>query len=266
MQAQTSIRVPDTPMTVSLACVLSAASADTSISTGKERDTESGNDYFEARYYSSAMGRFMSPDWNGEDDPEPVPYADLGDPQTLNLYAYAGNNPLVHKDDDGHFYNGLQCNCPDGAGLTPEDYARMQAAIDNFFLALRRGTESYYQQFFGKKTPTVAPVVPAAQSTPADPNQNDDEKQKKTEHGEKRKAQARQGDANRQGDTQRTTREGKAYHDADTGNTIYVRGGHVVVETPDGEYHTSWNGQTSANTAQRVESGKWEPIQNPNRP
>jgi RHS repeat-associated protein len=29
--------------------------------TGKERDTESGNDYFEARYYSSSMGRFMSP-------------------------------------------------------------------------------------------------------------------------------------------------------------------------------------------------------------
>jgi RHS repeat-associated protein len=27
--------------------------------TGKERDTESGNDYFEARYYSSNMGRFM---------------------------------------------------------------------------------------------------------------------------------------------------------------------------------------------------------------
>ena len=31
-------------------------------STGKERDTESGNDYFEVRYYSSAMGRFLSPD------------------------------------------------------------------------------------------------------------------------------------------------------------------------------------------------------------
>ena len=49
MQAQTSIRVPDTPMTVSLACVLSASSADKSISTGKERDAESGNDYFPAR-------------------------------------------------------------------------------------------------------------------------------------------------------------------------------------------------------------------------
>ncbi|MHB8889968.1 MAG: RHS repeat-associated core domain-containing protein [Acidobacteriaceae bacterium] len=31
--------------------------------TGKERDAESGLDYFGARYYSSAMGRFMSPDW-----------------------------------------------------------------------------------------------------------------------------------------------------------------------------------------------------------
>ncbi len=34
--------------------------------TGKERDAESGNDYFEARYYSSSMGRFMSPDWSAK--------------------------------------------------------------------------------------------------------------------------------------------------------------------------------------------------------
>ncbi len=36
--------------------------------TGKERDSESGNDYFMARYYASAMGRFMSPDFTGDDD------------------------------------------------------------------------------------------------------------------------------------------------------------------------------------------------------
>ena len=30
-------------------------------STGKERDAESGLDYFGARYMSSSMGRFMSP-------------------------------------------------------------------------------------------------------------------------------------------------------------------------------------------------------------
>lgn len=40
-------------------------SACASRTTGKERDIESGNDYFEARYYSSAMGRFMSPDLMG---------------------------------------------------------------------------------------------------------------------------------------------------------------------------------------------------------
>jgi RHS repeat-associated protein len=71
-----------------------------SCSTGKERDTESGNDYFGARYYASSMGRFMSPDWSAK--MEPVPYAKLDYPQTLNLYAYVGNNPLSSVDSDGH--------------------------------------------------------------------------------------------------------------------------------------------------------------------
>ena len=68
--------------------------------TGKERDTESGNDYFGARYYASSMGRFMSPDWSAKE--EPVPYAKLDNPQTLNLYAYMRNNPLGGVDPDGH--------------------------------------------------------------------------------------------------------------------------------------------------------------------
>jgi RHS repeat-associated protein len=63
-----------------------------SLFTGKERDTESGNDYFGARYYASSMGRFMSPDWSAKEDP--VPYAQLDDPQSLNLYSYVRNNPL----------------------------------------------------------------------------------------------------------------------------------------------------------------------------
>ncbi len=70
--------------------------------TGKERDTESGNDYFGARYYTSSMGRFMSPDWSAKE--EPVPYAKLDDPQSLNLYAYVRNNPLVRVDSDGHAF------------------------------------------------------------------------------------------------------------------------------------------------------------------
>lgn len=68
--------------------------------TGKERDTESGLDYFHARHYVSAMGRFMSPDWSN--DPDAIPYADLENPQSLNLYGYVQNNPLSNIDPDGH--------------------------------------------------------------------------------------------------------------------------------------------------------------------
>jgi len=69
-------------------------------SSGKERDTESGLDYFGARYYASNMGRFMSPDWALV--PTPIPFATLDNPQSLNLYSYVGNNPLVKRDADGH--------------------------------------------------------------------------------------------------------------------------------------------------------------------
>jgi hypothetical protein len=39
----------------------------------------------------------------------PVPYAKLENPQTLNLYAYVGNNPLVKVDADGHAAAGSGC-------------------------------------------------------------------------------------------------------------------------------------------------------------
>ena len=71
--------------------------------TGKERDAESGNDYFGARYYASNMGRFSSPD-DGSDQ-------NALNPQSWNLYSYGRNNPLIGTDDDGRTYNV----CPPGA-------------------------------------------------------------------------------------------------------------------------------------------------------
>lgn len=64
--------------------------------TGKERDAESGLDYFEARYFSGAGGRFTSAD---------APFADQreSDPQSWNLYSYTRNNPLVRVDPNGRF-------------------------------------------------------------------------------------------------------------------------------------------------------------------
>ncbi|AEU36103.1 RHS repeat-associated core domain protein [Granulicella mallensis MP5ACTX8] len=71
--------------------------------TGKERDAESGLDYFGARYFGSSMGRWMSPDWAS--DPQSVPYATYTNPQSLNLYSYVENNPITQRDADGHAAN-----------------------------------------------------------------------------------------------------------------------------------------------------------------
>lgn len=62
--------------------------------TGQERDRESGLDFFDARYYSSVQGRFMSID----------PLAASGNatnPQTWNRYAYVLNNPIKFVDPTG---------------------------------------------------------------------------------------------------------------------------------------------------------------------
>ncbi|HJX85579.1 MAG TPA: RHS repeat-associated core domain-containing protein, partial [Candidatus Angelobacter sp.] len=68
--------------------------------TGKERDTETGLDYFGARYYSNGLGRFITPDWAAK--ASAVPYADFADPQSLNLYTYVRNIPTTRVDADGH--------------------------------------------------------------------------------------------------------------------------------------------------------------------
>ena len=65
--------------------------------TGKERDAETGLDYFGARYLSSAQGRWMSV------DPVTITKDRMRDPQRLNLYAYVRNSPLNAIDRDGRY-------------------------------------------------------------------------------------------------------------------------------------------------------------------
>jgi RHS repeat-associated protein len=94
--------------------------------TGKERDAESGNDYFGARYYASSMGRFMSPD-DGSDQ-------NALDPASWNLYSYVANNPLNATDPDGHSIqicttmNGTQ-HCTDG--IDDDAYKAAQQSKSN---------------------------------------------------------------------------------------------------------------------------------------
>jgi RHS repeat-associated protein len=95
--------------------------------TGKERDAESGNDYFGARYYGSSMGRFLSPD---EANLSAIMHMD--DPQSWNGYAYGRNNPLKYVDPDGNNYHVCDQygqNCSD---QTDADFAQnMKNAIAN---------------------------------------------------------------------------------------------------------------------------------------
>ena len=89
---------------------------------GKERDTETGNDDFGARYYSSRFGRWESADWSAV--PAPVPYANLTNPQTLNLYAMVSDNPETFADLDGH-QGGIPSSVNLAHGSVPlgsEDY------------------------------------------------------------------------------------------------------------------------------------------------
>jgi RHS repeat-associated protein len=79
--------------------------------TAKERDPETGLDYFGARYYGSALGRWTSPDpGNAGSHPS--------DPQSWNAYSYVRNNPLSLTDPTGFDYSictndgnrGQQCS------------------------------------------------------------------------------------------------------------------------------------------------------------
>jgi RHS repeat-associated protein len=69
--------------------------------TGQERDSETGNDNFKARYYSSSLGRFITPDPLGNFVADPT------NPQSWDMYAYALNNPLRYIDPTG--YDASSC-------------------------------------------------------------------------------------------------------------------------------------------------------------
>jgi len=72
--------------------------------TSKERDIETGLDYFGARYYSSTQGRF-----SGVDPGNYQARLDLSAPQSWNAYSYVDNNPLVRVDPDGKgFFDKLK--------------------------------------------------------------------------------------------------------------------------------------------------------------
>ena len=87
--------------------------------TSKERDSETGLDYFGARYFSGAQGRFTSV------DPIWITKERMLDPQRLNLYAYGRNNPIRYIDPDGMDVTLGKC----ALGSTQECFERVQQGL-----------------------------------------------------------------------------------------------------------------------------------------
>jgi RHS repeat-associated protein len=96
--------------------------------TQKERDNETGLDFFEARYYASTQGRFTSAD--------PLQAsAKRRNPQTWNRYTYGVNNPLRFTDPDGE----------DAVDENPDVYIRTKIKTTEIVVQERGGGQIVQQ-------------------------------------------------------------------------------------------------------------------------
>ena len=77
----------------------SGADQDNEHFAGLERDAESGTEHAQFRNYASAQGRWLGPD-------SYLGSYDLTNPQSMNRYAYALNNPTSFTDHKGLFLDG----------------------------------------------------------------------------------------------------------------------------------------------------------------
>src|SRR5438876_3286255 len=112
--------------------------------TGYERDSETGLDFAQARFYGSTQGRFTSPD----------PFsasAVIADPQTFNRYAYCRNNPVNSVDPGGtvsHPPINISANghissafsSPEADAIIAEDEGRYEAQVQAAFRGLQDHT------------------------------------------------------------------------------------------------------------------------------
>ena len=141
--------------------------------TGKERDPETGNDYFGARYYENNLGRFMTADplpwigWqHGNDYQRRQFVAYLENPQHFDEYAYALNNPVTLTDPTGmnacggsndsacHVTVTLQSRSTDAKGNYSDQFSKVRNEGQYNATATVRVNGKVVGVFLAKTTPT----------------------------------------------------------------------------------------------------------------
>jgi len=83
--------------------------------TGHLKDSDTGLNYMQARYYDPVMGRFLSID--------PVTFMDTGHPGMFNRYSYVHNDPVNMMDPSGLCATNAEGNvsCPEGIHRSGEE-------------------------------------------------------------------------------------------------------------------------------------------------
>jgi RHS repeat-associated protein len=94
---------------------------------GQIYDVNTGFDYLNARYYKSSNGRFISEDSMFLGDPASQ---NLQNPQSMNSYSYASNNPITFSDPNGKWTQGQI----EGANYLYGNSSFWHIALDNPYL------------------------------------------------------------------------------------------------------------------------------------
>src|SRR5262249_18637951 len=128
--------------------------------TGKLFDSESGLQYFGARYLSNDLTRFTSEDPLGTTGHTEIP-------QSWNRYSYSLNNPTNLLDSDGRAIQGFNDEVPNGpsvsAGEVTSGVKAIVQGIVNSVLNIGKGTgETYSQQGGFRDFDSSARILAAA--------------------------------------------------------------------------------------------------------